>query len=218
MSGNRIPGPIGTDPALNDESVAGKGIVPGGGWVDARPLGQEPDSIPMVARIIIKVTKDWDPPAPDITPWVEAPGSTLADVSAALQANDEWGQGGGRLRSERIPVGKSTNLTVTLHGNLELRVAEWIDYAKSSVAAKKEWYRMSGKLMAHEQRHVDIAIEEFDKVASGLIGKDIDHIPPMVTAANAAAAKQQKQLDKDTNHGSRKGVLYGDVYLDTSIP
>jgi len=99
MSGNRIPGPIGTDPALNDESVAGKGIVPGGGWVDARPLGQEPDSIPMVARIIIKVTKDWDPPAPDITPWVEAPGSTLADVSAALQANDEWGQGGGRLRS-----------------------------------------------------------------------------------------------------------------------
>jgi len=201
MSGNRIPGPIGTDPALNDESVAGKGIVPGGGWVDARPLGQEPDSIPMVARIIIKVTKDWDPPAPDITPWVEAPGSTLADVSAALQANDEW-----------------TNLTVTLHGNLELRVAEWIDYAKSSVAAKKEWDRMSGKLMAHEQRHVDIAIEEFDKVASGLIGKDIDHIPPMVTAANAAAAKQQKQLDKDTNHGSRKGVLYGDVYLDTSIP
>jgi len=189
MSGNRIPGPIGTDPALNDESVAGKGIVPGGGWVDARPLGQEPDSIPMVARIIIKVTKDWDPPAPDTTPWVKAPGATLADVSAALEANDEWGQGGGRLRSERIPV-----------------------------AAKKEWDRMSGKLMAHEQRHVDIAIEEFDKVASGLIGKDIDHIPPMVTAANAAAAKQQKQLDKDTNHGSRKGVLYGDVYLDTSIP
>jgi len=218
MGGNRIPGPIGTESAMDGESVAGEGIVPGGGWVDPRPLGQESSPIPMAARIIIRVTKDWDPPAPKTTPWVEASGATLADVGAALEANDEWGRGGGKLRFEDIPVGTSTNLTVTLHGNLELRVAEWKDYAKASAAAKKEWDRMTEKLTAHEQRHVDIAIEEFDKVASGLIGKDIAHISPMVTAANAAMKKRQIEFDQDTNHGSKKGVLYGDVYLDTSIP
>jgi hypothetical protein len=214
MGGNHIPCPIGTEPATAKESIDGKEMVPEGGWVDPRP-GLEP--IAMVARIIARVKKDWDPPSPNTTPWVEVSGATLADVEVVLEANDEWGRGGGKLRSERIPVGKSTNLTVTLHGNLEFRVAKWMNYAKASAAARKEWDRMIGKLKAHEQRHVDIAIEEFDKVASGLIGKDIDQIVPMVTAANTATVKRQKKLDADTKYGSKKSVPCGDVFLDTSI-
>jgi hypothetical protein len=135
MGGNHIPGPIGTEPATAKESNNGKEMVPEGGWVDPRP-GLEP--IAMVARIIARVKKDWDPPSPNTTPWVEVSGATLADVALVLEANDEWGRGGGMLRSDRIPVGKSSNLTVTLHGNLEFRVAKWMDYAKASAAAKKE--------------------------------------------------------------------------------
>jgi hypothetical protein len=38
-----------------------------------------------------------------------------------------------------------------------------------------------------------------------------------VTAANAAAKKRQGDPDTATDHGNKKGVQYGDVFLDTSI-
>ena len=65
---------------------------------------------------------------------------------------------------------------------------------------------------------VDIAIEEFYKVGPLLVGKDIDKIVAAVTAANAAAQRRQDQLDTDTDHGAKKGVTYGDVFLDILIP
>ncbi len=190
--------------------------LPNAGGSVTGPVGTD-SAVTLVDRIIARVVKDWDSPNPNTTPWVEVPGATLADVGAALDANDEWGQGGGRLRSDRIPVGTSTNLTIQLHGNLQRRVARWRNYATASAAAKAEWDRMIGKLTAHEQRHMDIAIEEFDKVAADLVGKDIDQIVSLVTAANAAAETRQHQLDTSTDHGSRRGVTYGDVFLDTSI-
>ncbi len=215
MGGDRLPGPIGSASAIDGEPLDDGGVVTGAGSADLRVLGQGAD--PMTDRIIASVTKDWDPPSPFTDSWVTVSGDTLADVEAALQANDEWGKGGGSLRSDRIPVGTSTNLTINLHANLELRVAVWSDYRHASIAAKREWDRMIVKLTAHEQRHVDIAIEEFDRVATDLVGEDIDRIAPMVTAANATVARRQRQLDSDTDHGRRAGVAYGDVSLDTSI-
>lgn len=188
---------------------------PGSGFVDPGPGGMD-DPVPLVARIIAQVNDDWHPPAPDTTPTVSLTADNLADL-ARLLPRGEWGQGGGRLRSERIPVGTSTNLTVQLHGNLVLRLPEWTNYSSASAAAQREWDRMIAKLTAHEQRHVDIAVEEFDKVAPLLMGKDIDKIVDTVTAANAAAQRRQDQLDADTDHGAKRGVPYGDVFLDTSI-
>ncbi len=170
-----------------------------------------------VKRIIAEVIKDWDPPKPDNTPWVEVEGETLADVASALESLEEWGMGGGMLRAEPIPPGTSTDLTVTLHANLVMRLPDWKDYAKASAAAQKEWDRMIEKLQAHEERHVEIAIEECDKASTTLIGEEISKIAPIVTATNAAMKKRQDKLDSDTNHGMKKGVLYGDVSLDTSI-
>ena len=173
--------------------------------------------IPLSDRIIAKVEDDWHPPAPDTSSEVDVDGQTLADVGNALKSLDEWGRGGGALRAEAIPFGTSTGLTVKLHGHLAMRLAKWNNYSSASAAAKREWDRMIAKLKAHEQRHMEIAIEEFDKAAASLVGKDISHIAHTVTAANAAAQKRQDKLDADTNHGSKKAVPYGDVYLDTSI-
>jgi hypothetical protein len=208
---DRIPGVLGIDPQAKTD------WLPGSGFVDPGPGGIDPP-VSMVARLIARVDDDWHPPAPDNSPEVTIDGTTLADVADALNKVDEWGKGGGKLRAEPIPVGTSSDLTVTLHGNLLLRLAKWSDYAAASAAAKKEWNRMITKLTAHEQRHVDIAIEEFDKVARALVGKDIDQIVPLVTAANAAAEKRQKELDTTTEHGRKQGVQYGDVFLDATIP
>ena len=186
------------------------------GFADPGPDGVDAP-LPMAARIIAKVVDDWHPPAPDTSAWVTVEGATLAEVGDALQSVPEWGQGGGALRSEAIPVGTSTNLTVTLHGNLVRRLPEWKNYSSASAAAKKEWDRMLAKLTAHEQRHMEIAIEHGDQLATELIGKDIDEIVKRVTAHNAQMAKDQKKLDDDTDHGKKKGVSYGDVFLDTSI-
>ncbi len=172
--------------------------------------------VQIAARIIATVNDDWHPPAPDTTPTVTLTATTLADVFSLLPRN-EWGQGGGSLRSERIPAGTSTNLTVELHGGLILRLPEWTNVGSATPRARAEWNRMLAKLTAHEQRHVDIAIEEFDKVVTALVGLDIDKIAQKVTAANAAANQRQIELDATTAHGSRRGVPYGDVFLDTTI-
>jgi hypothetical protein len=50
------------------------------------------------------------------------------------------------------------------------------------------------------------------------VGKDIDSIVPAVNAANAAAKKRPDELDAATDHGSKQGAPYGDVFLDASIP
>jgi hypothetical protein len=205
----RTPGVVGKDPQQQAD------WPPGSGFTDPGPGGMDP--IPMADRLIAKVEDDWHPPAPDTSATVVLRGKTLDEVAKELDRLDEWGQGGGSLRSDAIPAGNSTNLTVKLHGNLRLRLPSWPGYAAASAAAKKEWDNMIAKLTAHEQRHMDIAIEHGDALAKALVGNDIGVIAKMVTQENRDMAADQKHLDDDTDHGSKAGVKYGDVSLDTSI-
>ena len=216
MGGDKVPGVLGLKPGANTSASDFPSGPSGAGFVDPWPSGTDAP-VPLVARIIATVVDDWHPPAPNTSAWITVEGATLADLGDALKSVPEWGQGGGALRAEPIPVGTSTNLTVTLHGNLVKRLAEWKNYASASTAAKREWDRMSAKLEAHEQRHMDIAIDHGNQLAAELVGLDIDQISKRVTAHNAQMAKDQKKLDDDTDHGSRKGVPYGDVFLDTTI-
>jgi predicted secreted Zn-dependent protease len=97
------------------------------------------------------------------------------------------------------------------------RLPRWTGYDAASAAAKAEWDQMLGHLRAHEDRHVAIAIEEANQLAQDLIGHDIADIANMVTEANRRMATRQTELDTDTENGSKPGVTYGDVILDTSI-
>jgi hypothetical protein len=171
----------------------------------------------VVRRIIATVAKDWDPPNPATTPEIIVRGATLEDASHDLNALPEWGQGGGQLRADPIPVGTSTDVHVSLHGNLVRRMPQWTGYNSASSAARAEWDRMFAKLGAHEDRHVAIAVEEGDRLAAALVGREISEIAAMVTAANRRMKARQDQLDADTEHGARAGVPFGDVTLDTSI-
>ena len=207
--GDRIPGVFGVDPAEQTDWPPGSGFgVPG-------PVGTDP--IPMSDRIIAKVEDDWHPPAPNTSPTVVLRGKTLEEVARELDRLDEWGKGGGSLITDRIPAGNSTDLTVKRHGQLQLRLPSWPNYASASKAAKAEWDQMMGKLRAHEQRHMEIAIEHGDALAKDLVGKEIGKIAGMVTARNKQMAADQQKLDADTDHGSKPGVTYGDVSLDTTI-
>ncbi len=214
MGGNRIPGSEGTRPQISGKqdgptTRAGAGYGPATGSDAPVPL--------QVRRIISRVVQDWEPPNPRTTPEIEVNGQTLQDVADQLSGLSEWGQGGGAIRSDRIPAGTSTNLTVSLHANLVFRLPSWTRYNQASAAAKREWIRMMEKLIAHEQRHVDIAIEEANGLAHDLVSREIGEIAGMVTAANRVMQQRQDRLDTDTQHGAQPGVPYGDVFLDTSI-
>lgn len=196
--------------SADDEGVRSIGDAPGPTGID--------DPIPLdTPRIIASVDKDWDglTPTPDFD---TVSGTTLADVGQALGKLDEWGQGGGRVWNDGFPVGTSTNLTAHLHAAIVFRILSWDDYSSASAAAKAEWDRMSAKLRAHEERHVAIFLDGANQLAKDLIGKDISVMPRMVRAAGARIQQAQNQLDTQTDHGRRKGVPFGDVFLDTSIP
>lgn len=212
--GGRIPGPLGIGPIVGGDFEERTGLLNPVGINIPGPLGASPLS---VNRLIAHVVKDWVPPSPKTTPPIVVKGKTLADVGAALDALQEWGQGGGMLRADPIPPGTSTNLTVRLHANLVLRLPTWSGYAAASAPAKAEWDRMLGNLRIHEERHVAIAVEEADNLAADLVGRDISDIANMVTAANQTMQSRQDELDADTQNGAKSGVPYGNVSLNTSI-
>lgn len=212
MAGSILPGILGLNSTAATPTQAGtisNSSLPGSVGTDSQPLS--------VKRIIASVTKDWNPPNPDTTPTVTLTGKTLADVAKELNKLGEWGKGGGSIRNDAIPAGNSTDLDVKLHGNLVKRLPKWNGYQAASPAAQKEWDKMIVKLTAHEQRHMDIAIEEADALATDLIGKEILELAALVTKANRTIQKRQQELDNDTESGSKPGVPYGDVFLDETI-
>jgi len=213
MAGSIIPGTLGMETlSSNTQSQQGtlfNNALPGSIGSNAKALS--------VQRIIASVTKDWEPPNPRTTPAIIINGKTLAEATAALNRLSEWGIGGGMLRAEAISPGNTSNLDVKLHANLVMRMPIWTGYQTASSAAKKEWDKMFAKLRIHEQRHMDIAIEEADALAASLVGREISEIANLVTKANKTMQKRQYDMDSDTDHGAKTGVPYGDVLLDGSV-
>jgi len=218
MGGTRT-GVLGTEAVAHgntgDDDVLGGGDPPGVLGID----GAVPLDVVVVSRVIAKVTKDWDPGHPRSTPPIVVNGATLEKAAQELDKLNEWGEGGGRLSVDPIRAGTSTNLTITLHGGLVRRLPTWSGYPKASAAAKAEWDRMVRKLAAHEDRHVQIAVEEAEQLAKDLVGHDIDDIQQLVQDAGARMQQRQDELDdpSNTDHGAKPGVPYGDVFLDFSI-
>lgn len=214
--GDRVPGVEGMNPLLAGER-SGDVEWPGRAK-EISPVTGLDAPIPMTTdRIITEVKTDWDPPRPRSTPEIVVGGKTLEAAATALNKLSEWGEGGGMLRTDRVPVGTSAEVTVSVHANLVFRLPRWTGYQAASAKAKAEWDRMMKFLRAHEQRHLDIAIEEANNLASELKGQEIGQIAPLVTAANRRMADRQIELDNATNSGSKPGVPYGDVDMDISI-
>jgi hypothetical protein len=216
VGGVRV-GVLGTE--ADAHSVSGDDDVLGGG--DPPSVLGSDDVVPLddLQRIITRVTKDWNPPSPRTTPGITVGGATLADAAAQLNRLNEWGEGGGRLRTDKIPPGNTTSITVNVRAGLVRRMPTWTGYAKASPAAKAEWDQMVKKLAAHEDRHVAIAVEEAEQLAKDLMGKEISEIVQLVTDANTRMQQRQDALDdaNNTDHGAKPGVQFGDVNLDTTI-
>lgn len=211
MANEEVPGPKGTDvfdglPALDPFPATGGGALP-------KPSGIE---LKAGDRIIKTVKKDWDASNPRTTPKIQVHGKDLKEVGKALLAlPGEWGQGGGQLLNDPVPDGDSPEVEVTLHGNLVLRIVEWVEYGQASVKAKANWDAMIAKLKIHENKHLSNAVEAAEKCRNDLIGKEILQMPGIVTKANAALKSVQDALDTATDHGTKENVPFGDVLLDT---
>ena len=208
--GGEKSGVLGLGRPSDNDGVRSIGDLPGPTGVD--------DPIPLNAgRIITKVDRDWDPL--NLSPSFDTvSGTTLADVGQALASLNEWGEGGGTVSNDPVPVDTSPTVTVQLRADIVFRLISWDGYSSASTAAKAEWDRMIDKLKAHEMRHVQNLLEIGNQLAKDLIGKDIDRLVGMVNATGPRIKRAQDQLDAQTNHGKKKNVPFGDVFLDTSIP
>ena len=218
MADSNVPGPlgVGSNWAYVDDSATPRTMLATPG-----PLGIDFEPQPLSDRFVSKVTRDWDPtPNPDTTA-IPVGGTTLADLAANLAQLPEAGKGGGSLRAD-APVITTSEVTVTLHGNLVNKVVDWGGFSSASAAAQAEWTRVLSHLKVHEHRHMEIAIEEGNALAKLLIGHKIGSKPTIadkVTAANTAMQKRQDDLDSpgESDHGRKAGHPFGDCNLDTSI-
>jgi hypothetical protein len=218
MSGGQVPGPLGhrrdKENAVSDDQ--GLGV-----FVSAPPVGHD-SAEPLTQRIVKKVVCDWVPtPNPNMTPII-VKAANLAELAQALGQLPEAGEGGGKLRIDPVPIGTSPDVTVTLHGNLVNRAAQWDGYDQASAAAKAHWDTVLGNLKRHETRHMEIAIEEGNALAQRLIGHQIGSQPTLtekVDAANIKMKASQVKMDSpaESDHGKKQGHPYGDCNIDTTI-
>ncbi|MGB7989629.1 MAG: DUF922 domain-containing protein [Candidatus Methylophosphatis roskildensis] len=220
MADDRKPGPLGFTPASANSSGFDSGGPVTGGFTSAGPLGFDVEADPLADRLITRVDRDWVPtPKPKNDP-IKVTAANLADLAKALSQLPEAGEGGGRLRADAVAAGTSAEASVSLHGNLINRVVEWIGYSSASPAAQAHWDQVLANLKRHEQRHMEIAIEEGDALATLLVGHKVGSTPSVtdkVSTANDKMAARQKELDDDSDHGKRKGHPYGDCNIDTTI-
>ena len=170
---------------------------------------------PMSAAKIGYVKKDWDRDSPEFTQPIVVSGATIDKLWDMLKNMSEWGEGGGRLELS-FPRDFASSQSVELKAHLIRRMPQWKEYDKVRDVEKAAWTSMYRKLMDHEDRHVEIAVEAAEQLANDLIGKTKSEGQAATTAANTAMRGRQKKLDDDTNHGQKPGVKYGDVILDMS--
>ena len=203
---------LGTAPAprggTDDPNILGAGDAPG-------TLGGTAEAVPMSTGKIEYVSKDWDPDTPKHTDPIIVSGANIDQVLAALNRLGEWGKGGGILKLD-IPADFSSSHSVTLSANLIRRLPQWKQYESARDAEKNAWNHMFRKLTDHEDRHVEIAVEEAGKLAQDLIGQSTREAKTLVNSANRKLEARQRQLDDQTDHGAKPGVKYGDVILDLS--
>jgi Bacterial protein of unknown function (DUF922) len=212
MMGGVRSGLLGTDaPALgggdDSDDILGGGDPPG-------TLGIN-ETEPMSTAKIGYVKKDWDRDSPEFTKPIIVSGATIDKLWETLRNMSEWGEGGGRL-DLLFPRDFASSQSVVLKAHLVRRLVQWKEYDKVRDVEKAAWTSMYRKLMDHEDRHVEIAVEAAERLADELIGKTKDEGKAAQQAANARMRALQQKLDDDTDHGQKKGVKYGDVILDMS--
>jgi hypothetical protein len=212
MMGGVRSGLLGTDaPALgggdDSDDILGGGDPPG-------TLGIN-EAEPMSTAKIGYVKKDWDRDSPEFTKPIVVSGATIDKLWETLRDMGEWGEGGGRLDLV-FPRDFASSQSVVLKAHLVRRLVQWKEYDKVRDVEKAAWTSMYRKLMDHEDRHVEIAVEAAGQLADELIGKTKDEGKAAEKAANARMRALQQKLDDDTDHGQKKGVKYGDVILDMS--
>ncbi|MCC6131972.1 MAG: DUF922 domain-containing protein [Acidobacteria bacterium] len=219
MGVGRVPGPIGREVDDRQQADVLSGL--NGSAATPGPLNPEPPEelgggIPTVGD----VTKNWDTSKKTTTPEIHGKGTTLSDLKTNLDASQgkHWGEGGGKLTMDPVTgVKAGETFTVKLNGEFIKRLPIWDDKASASAAAQKEWDRFIGKLDAHEEGHIAIALAAFEKLATDLIGVKITELNTKVQKAQTDLTAAQKKMDTDTDNGMKSGVPYGDAVLNTSI-
>jgi hypothetical protein len=219
MGGGRKPGPIGFEPST-EGSASGK---IGGGFAEPGPIGDdEPAEVEELSDIptVGSVDRVWTATARQTTPAIEAHGANLAAVKASLDASQgqHWGEGGGELTMDKITGVKSgETFKITLRGTLINRIPNWVERDQASSGAKAEWDRFIGKLKAHEECHVAIALKAFEALADSYPGKKITEVNQMFLDAKKQLKQDQKDLDTNTQNGQKSGDPCGDALLNTAI-
>jgi hypothetical protein len=212
MMGGVRSGLLGTEaPALgggdDSDDIMGGGDPPG-------TLGIN-EADPMSTTKIGYVKNDWDKDSPEFTDPFVISGATLDQVWNVLKGMSEWGEGGGHLELV-FPSDFASSQSVVLKAHLVRRLVQWQEYDKARDVEKAAWTKMFRKLMDHEDRHVEIAVEEAGKLAAGLIGQTKSQGTAATKTANSQLLARQRKLDVETRHGEKEGVKYGDVVLDLS--
>src|SRR5436190_20357200 len=136
MAVQSIPGPLGAGASSDGIVAVGDGFPPGAGFELPGPGGSDPVPLQSLQRIVTAVTRDLVPtPSFTTTPAITVRGNTLAEVEVELNARSEWGRGGGRLRTDPVPVGTSTSVTVHVRANLLRILTTWTKRMQASTAA-----------------------------------------------------------------------------------
>jgi predicted secreted Zn-dependent protease len=94
----------------------------------------------------------------------------------------------------------SIDCTVTL--------PRWKDAGESSKKVIENWETFYSALVLHEQGHVDIMNEHFDKAKASVADLNCKEALAVFNKAQADSSRENKAYDKKTNHGKTQGAFF----------
>jgi Bacterial protein of unknown function (DUF922) len=113
------------------------------------------------------------------------------------------------LESRRRPQVLSS-ATVTV--GIRMTMPQWIEYGSACQAEKDEWNRFVAALQAHEQGHVDLAVEHLSNIDDRLVGKSVHGAGIAWQRSLDALRSASDAYDRQTDHGRTRGTIIDDWF------
>lgn len=139
--------------------------------------------------------------------YYDVSGATIADAAAAIAHLPEAGSAEWHpeYHYQANEHGVITEVTVTVGTTVTL--PNWTGYSSASSAEQAEWTRFIHALTAHEQGHLQLAVDHLTDIDQRMTGVSPDAAAHTWTSALGDLQRASDSYDSQNDHGRSAGTI-----------
>ncbi len=147
--------------------------------------------------------------------WSTVSGASLRDVAAALEGLAEAGHARWSPQFSYEGGDGDVAASVAVTVGQEITLPNWDGRATASDAEGAEWDRFLSELQAHEQGHLDLAVQYLGNLDERMVGQPISQLQEIFDGALNDLQAASDAYDASTDHGRNTGTI---ISVDVDTP